>query len=66
MTLCGMKKIEIEPLHLFNLKHYRSFFTARQQALFGDSMPGGKHLFFGARCGEGAAGVIWGLSLIHI
>ena len=60
MTLCGMKKIEIEPLHLFNLKHYRSFFTARQQALFGDSMPGGKHLFFGARCGEGAAGVIWG------
>lgn len=60
MTQHKMEKIEIEPLHLFNLKHYRAFFTARQQALFGDSMPGGKHLFFGARCGEEPAGVIWG------
>lgn len=55
----GTDTIEIESLHLFNLKHYRSFFTVRQQALFGDSLPGGRHRLFGARCEGVPAGVIW-------
>ena len=56
----GAATIEIEPVHLFNLKDYRLLFTARQQAFFGDSAPGGGHLLFGARCCGEPAGVVWG------
>ena len=60
MTRPGAETIEIEPVHLFNLKDYRPLFTARQQAFFGDSVPGGGHLPFGARCGGEPAGAVWG------
>ena len=60
MTRPGAETIEIEPVHLFNLKDYRPLFTARQQAFFGDSVPGGGHLLFGARCGGEPAGAVWG------
>lgn len=56
----GAATIEIEPVHLFNLKDYRLLFTERQQAFFGDSAPGGGHLLFGARCCGEPAGVVWG------
>ena len=56
----GAATLEIEPVHLFNLKDYRLLFTARQQAFFGDSAPGGGHLLFGARCCGEPAGVVWG------
>ena len=60
MTRPGAETIEIEPVHLFNLKDYRPLFTARQQAFFGESVPGGGHLLFGARCGGEPAGAVWG------
>ncbi|WP_302454036.1 GNAT family N-acetyltransferase, partial [Victivallis vadensis] len=60
MTRPGAETIEIEPVHLFNLKDYRPLFTARLQAFFGDSVPGGGHLLFGARCGGEPAGAVWG------
>ena len=61
MTRPGAETIEIEPVHLFNLKDYRPLVTARLQALFGDSVPGGGHLLFGARCGGEPAGAAWGI-----
>lgn len=66
----GAATIEIEPVHLFNLKDYRLLFTARQQAFFGDSAPGGGHLLFAraaaanrrAWCGAGRTGIRAGCS----
>ncbi len=54
------EKIELEAIHLFNRRKYQAFFTTRQLAYFGDSVPGNGHFLFGASCHGEAAGVVWG------